>query len=165
MFTHDAFAGIDRAKLTGGQRAQLKRLDELDLADEIESLVSSDEMDRDLAVLAARELKRFLALGVLIDGQTYPFIPSLLVDTIWHKLILNTKKYRLFCEHFGDFIDHEPAAPTRNDAVTKLAGENYGYTKQCISEAFGELPENVWGPGAKCDRGAPCWSKPPCGKP
>lgn len=67
----------------------------------------------DYAKRVAVEYMRFLFLR----SQNAALSPSNEIDKLWHQHILNTKRYRNFCQqHFGKFIDHDPC-----DAKDQLA--------------------------------------------
>lgn len=63
--------------------------------------------------------RRFLAV---CKSSTRPVIPSLAVDIVWHRHILNTKKYMRDCDsYFGYYLHHQPGNPTDDDrAYTAL---------------------------------------------
>lgn len=57
--------------------------------------------------MAELEYRRFLNLKLLYPGVS--FVPSKLLDKVWHAHILDTRAYREDCmKVFGRFIDHYP---------------------------------------------------------
>lgn len=53
-----------------------------------------------------RELKRYLLLRFLWKRRIT--MQSKEVDELWHKFILDTKRYREFCNSvYGEYLDHE----------------------------------------------------------
>ncbi len=102
-----------------------------------------------LAPTLIREFKRFFSLGILYPRPRYPFVPSPAVDFVWHELITDTMRYAEVCEAVhGGFVHHKPMSP---DQIAINAGEIFGYTKQCLRGAFGELIPSIWGLPAGCD--------------
>lgn len=112
--------------------------------------------------LIARELKRFLSLRLLVRNPKYSeFVPSGIVDEMWHVFILHTKRYREFCENaVGNFIDHTPLDGGKKQGLAKYSGELFSYTKEELTRHYGALPPFVWGISARCDTAAPCLSWP-----
>jgi hypothetical protein len=125
-------------------------IDKLDLSYEKRTLLKLNPEFTDLIDLLERELKRFLSLRVIYPEETSPFGPPRQVDELWHIFILNTPKYRRFCdEAYGEYLDHEPeeSASKRRGLY---AGEINSITKQRYSQAFGALPPAIWGPTMTC---------------
>jgi hypothetical protein len=113
--------------------------------------------------LIERELKRFLSLGILIKSPKYEtFVPSKVVDDLWHVFILHTRYYRDFCDaYLGGYVDHNPPEEGgRKQGLAMYAGELFGYTKEQLTAQYGHLPPAVWGITSRCDKPAPCVSWP-----
>jgi len=136
--------------------AKLVRIEQEDLRFERKTVVSKGRCSALAADTLERELKRFFSLGVLLTAPSYPLAPSEVVDALWHRFILNTPKYRSFCDDvFGYYFDHAPEAD-RSAGLAKYSGEIAGYTKGKLTEYYGILPSFIWGVEAGCDHVAPC---------
>ena len=138
--------------------AKLKYIEEYDLEIQKKIYVAKGRCPSVEANTLERELKRFLSLTLLEPQPKYEsFVPSEVVDGLWHRFILHTKDYREFCEKTaGHFIDHNPEKQGRGAGLAKYSGELFGYTKELLTKYYGHLPPFVWGLSAKCDHGAPC---------
>jgi hypothetical protein len=56
---------------------------------------------------AVSGLKVYLIL--CLKNETYTFVPSKAVDTLWHEFILDRDEYKNFCQNaFGNFLPHIP---------------------------------------------------------
>lgn len=107
--------------------------------------ISSSEID-----LIEQEFKRFLSLPLLFPTAQYPFVPSGKVDAMWHKFILDTKRYREFCDNvYGEYLDHTPQDTLGATIATNKA--MYFFTKECLKEAYGGWIPAIWGVSAHCD--------------
>jgi hypothetical protein len=48
-------------------------------------------------------------LIICLKNETYTFVPSKVVDTLWHEFILDRDEYKNFCTNaFGNFLPHIP---------------------------------------------------------
>lgn len=57
--------------------------------------------------VADRVYRQFLSLHACYPERT--FVPSKLIDLVWHYHILDTQKYVAECEHiFGRYLHHDP---------------------------------------------------------
>ena len=102
--------------------------------------------------LIERETKRFLSLRVLYPDSGERFVPTRLVDRMWHQLIVDTQLYCEFCNKaFGAYLHH---IPTRRSAssIAEVAGNDFAVTKERLSGAYGALPALVWGRSAGCNQ-------------
>jgi hypothetical protein len=91
-------------------------------------------------------LKRFLSLMLLVPTHEHPFAPSIRVDELWHDLILNTPKYRSFCEQvFGAYLDHVPNQEELSREFGDEAENIAEYTNSTLVEYFGPLDMAIWG--------------------
>jgi hypothetical protein len=94
--------------------------------------------------LAEREFRRFLALKLLFPKEKAA--PWLAVDSYWHQFILNTVKYREFCDRtFGHYFDHTPGQPggSRVEFLATLSR-----TRRLLRRTFGSAPKSIWGTDA-----------------
>jgi hypothetical protein len=103
---------------------------------------------------AALEFKRFLALPLLYPGrQEYSFVPSLRLDLLWHTFLLDTPRYREFCENvYGQYLDHVPG---KSRIATKRAIREgpMQFTVASIMGAFDGVNKRFWSDIAFC---GPC---------
>ena len=59
----------------------------------------------------------FIAGSVVQDEPREKFTPSVIIDEVWHCLILHTQSYALFCQRFyGDFIHHHPGGDEQDNS-------------------------------------------------
>ncbi len=71
--------------------------------------------------LVARGLRQFF-LSYLKSGGLRVAMPSKVVDDLWHEFILDTVRYRDFCDRaFGKFLHHSPAVK-----LGKVKADNEG---------------------------------------
>jgi hypothetical protein len=103
---------------------------------------------------AALEFKRFLVLPVLYPGDhRFPFVPSLPLDRLWHSFILNTPRYRVFCDRvYGRYLDHVPGRSRYQTEGRVFAGPMQ-FTVEKIDEAFDGVNRRFWRKIAFC---GPC---------
>lgn len=94
---------------------------------------------------ATLEFKRFLALPLIYPGgQELPFVPSLPLDSLWHAFILNTPRYREFCERvYGRYLDHVPGKSRRQTEQRVFSGPMQ-YTVEKVSDAFEPVNRRFW---------------------
>jgi len=143
----------DRIKLTKDQQKRLDVIDQLDLSVEKRAVLALEACKPRHIDLLEREFKRFLVLALLVKSDDYRLVPSRPVDALWHELILNTPKYREFCDKvFGRYLDHKPEA-SRARAQAIYAGEPFAQMRVLLNDAFGAPPEAMWGDPAFC---GPC---------
>jgi hypothetical protein len=95
---------------------------------------------------ATLEFKRFLALPLLYPGrQEFPFVPSLPLDALWHAFILNTPRYRAFCDRvYGEYLNHVPAKSRKETKRTINQGPMQ-FTVASIESAFENVNRRYWG--------------------
>jgi hypothetical protein len=87
-----------------------------------------------------------LSLPVLVPDPDHGFTPSLLVDELWHGLILNTPKYRAVCnEVYGAYLDHNPNPEGYAKELARTAGEIAEYTRSMLIKYYGSLVHTIWG--------------------
>jgi hypothetical protein len=100
------------------------------------------------------EFKRFLALPVLYPGRReVEFVPSLPLDALWHSFILNTPRYRAFCERaYGQYLDHTPGKSRKETEIKIFAGPMQ-YTVEKVMGAFDDVNKRFWQKLAYC---GPC---------
>jgi hypothetical protein len=61
------------------------------------------------AMVALDAFLQWVAVIPLAGDQPYVMLKGV-VDQAWHAFILNTRRYRQFCElYFGAFLDHKPS--------------------------------------------------------
>lgn len=143
---------------------KIEAIEKLDLDRQKRKLLISD-FPKENIDLAMREFKRFLSLPVLFPSPDYSLVPSKTIDVVWHEFILDTVRYRSFCNQiYGDYLDHVPG-DTVAEGVMEAAGEPFFYTKSLLKTAYGELSGTIWGPYAACDSGecrGLCWRPGRC---
>jgi hypothetical protein len=103
---------------------------------------------------ATLEFKRFLALPLLYPGQQeFPFVPSLPLDALWHAFILNTPRYRAFCDRvYGEYLNHVPGKSRRETKRTIKQG-SMQFTVDRLETAFENVNRRYWGGPVFC---GPC---------
>lgn len=105
--------------------------------------------------LIMRECLKFLFIAGTAeqDQPREKFTPSLIVDEVWHSLILHTQSYALFCQQFyGDFIHHHPGGDEQ-DNLRQLQKTMYA-----LQQHFGPLDSTVWPTDAVLDITGQCSS-------
>lgn len=92
-----------------------------------------------------REFKRFLALPLVYpDDHELPFVPSLPLDSLWHAFILNTPRYREFCDRvYGRYLDHVPGK-TRRQTEQRVFSGPMQFTVEKVNEAFEPVNKRFW---------------------
>lgn len=124
---------------------KLQVLAGLDLTPEKWSLLRHQPEQRLLIDVIERELKRFLSLPALMPEPDYPLAPPLLVDELWHELIINTPKYRSLCDAvYGTYLDHTPNPNGQARELARTAGEIAEYTRSLIARYYGGLVQAIW---------------------
>jgi hypothetical protein len=132
-------------KLPGEIQRKLQILEELNLDPEKWQLYRHMPEEFLYIDVIERELKRFLAIPVLVPQPEYSLAPPLLVDELWHILILNTPKYRKMCDEvYGSYLDHTPNPEGYGKELARTAGEIAHYTRTVVSDHFGSLVDRVW---------------------
>ena len=102
-------------------------------------------------------LKRFLALPLLEPEGDHPICPAPPVDRLWHAFILDTRRYRRFCDELLDgYLDHFPS--TDGDEEVHVGGVAEGargggggvasrvHTRASLERYFGPGATWLWGP-------------------
>ncbi|WP_216587787.1 glycine-rich domain-containing protein [Streptomyces brasiliscabiei] len=75
----------------------------------VDGIVKDESMERPLAERIMDQTLAFLTLCARSESKT-GYSPSPLVDIGWHKFILYTREYAVFCDKLtGKFIHHEPS--------------------------------------------------------
>ena len=128
----------------------LRFIETFDLKGDEEEMQSAKLLPRG----ATLEFKRFLALPLLYPGQQeFPFVPSLPLDALWHAFILNTWRYRKFCDKvYGEYLDHIPAKSRKETKRTIKQGPMQ-FTVNRIETAFENVNKRYWGGPIFC---GPC---------
>ena len=81
----------------------------------------------------------FIAGSVLQDEPREKFTPSVIIDEVWHCLILHTQSYTLFCLRFyGDFIHHHPGGDEQDNS------RQLQKTMYALQQHFGPLDTTAW---------------------
>jgi hypothetical protein len=101
--------------------------------------------------IAEKEYRRFLVLCKMYPDQ--PIIPGRDVDSIWHRHILNTKRYMMDSQnYFGYYLHHSPHS--RIEAGSTRANDNWLNTLYLYEKVFCEKPADGWLSGmAICNGG------------
>ena len=80
----------------------------------------------------SQEFKRYLVVRKILNRPVT--MQSKEVDGLWHRFILDTRLYRMFCERiFGEYLDHEPGQ--------MLTDRDFIPTYKLL---FGEDPPATW---------------------
>ncbi|WP_336517093.1 hypothetical protein [Pollutibacter soli] len=95
------------------------------------------------SVLAIREYKKFIFLGIVSDFQV---TPSEIIDIVWHEHLLFTKSYREFCTDIIQHpFDHHPELVPLADQTDTFHAQ-YQETLHLYKAEFGiDPPEIIWG--------------------
>jgi hypothetical protein len=124
---------------------KLQALADLDLEPEKWSMYRHQPEQYLYMEVIERELKRFLSLPVLVPKPDYSLAPPLLVDELWHELIINTPKYRGLCDKvYGAYLDHVPNPRGNAIELARTAGEIAQYTRSLVSDHYGALVQAIW---------------------
>ena len=124
---------------------KLRVLADLDLTPEKWSLLRHQPEQRLMIDVIERELKRFLSLPILVPKPDYSLAPPVLIDELWHELILNTPKYRTMCDAvYGTYLDHTPNPQGYARELARTAGEIAEYTRLLIGKHYGGLVQSIW---------------------
>lgn len=84
-------------------------------------------------------------LILLVENKDLQLAPPELVDIAWHESLLDTKRYKSFCNKvFGCFINHEPPIGFVNLEQYPNTYVNIEKTIELASRLFGSLEEEVW---------------------
>ena len=122
------------ANLTPDLHCRLEALEEYPLPFVEKRLVEKGFCTHIQFGVLATEFKRFIALVMLCDPPLA--IPNVLVDEIWHQLLLFTPQYTEFCMRVaGKFISHVPNTP--HTPVPYSAVERFFNS---YKHYFGEMP-------------------------
>ncbi|MCG7533117.1 hypothetical protein MHM98_17455 [Psychrobium sp. MM17-31] len=91
-------------------------------------------------MLLKEALKFLFIAGRAGDTDTRErFTPSLIIDEVWHGLILHTKTYSEFCHAFyGHFIHHHPGGDDEENAAQLRS------TLYALQREFGTLNSQFW---------------------
>lgn len=89
--------------------------------------------------VAELEYKRHLTLILWNKHLSYPIVPTVLVDEVWHKHILDTRAYHDDMEHvFGGYIHHFPFLGFIGEESKRLKEEAFILSTALYEETFGE---------------------------
>ena len=94
---------------------------------------------------ATLEFKRFLALPLIYPGENQlPFVPSLPLDSLWHAFILNTPRYREFCDRvYGRYLDHVPGR-SRHQTEQRVFSGPMQFTVETVANTFEPVNKRFW---------------------
>jgi hypothetical protein len=94
------------------------------------------------ALLAIREYKKFVYLGVVSD---FTVTPSKTIDVVWHEHLLFSKAYRDFCNDVIEYtFDHHPELLPMQDQTGRY-NVQYMDTIELYKTEFGvDPPESIW---------------------
>lgn len=117
------------------------------------------DWNEDQAIKVSEEYRKFLALSLAQEGRITT--PCRNVDVIWHHHILDTEKYyEDMTNIFGRIVHHFPYLGVRGSEDRQILLNAYDDTLVRYKEAFGKVPEDVWGEAAHC--GVSFCSRPRC---
>lgn len=89
--------------------------------------------------VAELEYKRFLTLILWNKDLPYPIIPTVLVDQLWHKHILDTRAYHNdIIRIFGEYLHHFPFLGFGSEESRKLKEQAFLLSCKLYEETFGE---------------------------
>jgi hypothetical protein len=100
------------------------------------------DWDKEFAMKAIWEYKKFIFLGVISD---FSVTPSKIIDQVWHEHLLFTAGYRSFCEQVirYNFEHHPELVPA--DSQTEAFEAQYFKTIELYQREFGcEPPTDIW---------------------
>ena len=132
--------------------AKIQLIQDFDLSEQKAIAIQERNIPPLDAGVVVRELKRYLSLWVLEPDPDYPFAPSAIVDELWHIFLMDTQRYREFCEKcIGTFIDHRPATSwVTRDWREESAGLLFANTQTLLTKYYGPLPPFIWGETGRC---------------
>jgi hypothetical protein len=91
--------------------------------------------------MATEEYLKFLALAKKHPNAA--LVPSPIVDTIWHRHMLNSRQYMTDCQgHFGYYFHHSPHP--RQEGGAKLPTNDWLNTIRLYEETFGDGSSRGW---------------------
>lgn len=137
------------AMLSLQAKACVKKLQAFDLRFLEEQLIWKDRYGDALAYECVTEYRKWIALHIAMrdpifvaahfSGRRVPLgMPSRYIDNTWHRHILFTKDYPMFCKTVaGRMIHHNPC--TRRN-VTRMSADA---TREAYRVLFGEMPK-IW---------------------
>lgn len=98
--------------------------------------------DRNFAMKAIFEYKKFVYLGVISD---FSVTPSKVIDQVWHEHLLFSAGYRDFCRRIIQYdFDHNPELVSV-DSQTEAFQAQYFHTMELYKKEFGcEPPPGIW---------------------
>ncbi len=90
-------------------------------------------------ITGIKEVIKFLNL---ISGYQQKLTPSLIVDLIWHELILFTECYTNFCQkYYSKYIHHHPGGDESSNQ------RQYQQTLKLLTLTYGQNSDHFW-PGS-----------------
>lgn len=90
--------------------------------------------------LAEVEYKRFLTLLLWNPYLPHPLVPTELVDEIWHRHVLDTRKYHSDMKAlFGEYLHHFPFLGFIDEESKRLKAEAFSLSSQLYEWTFGEV--------------------------
>jgi hypothetical protein len=101
------------------------------------------DWDKDFALKAVWEYKKFVYLGVVSD---FSVTPSKIIDQVWHEHLLFSDGYRTFCHEVIHYkFDHHPELVPIESQLEAFE-KQYFATLELYEREFGsEAPEDIWG--------------------
>lgn len=89
--------------------------------------------------VAELEYKRLLTLILWNKDLHHPIVPTVLVDEIWHKHILDTRAYHDdMVKIFGEYLHHFPFLGFGSEESKKLKEQAFLLSCKLYSDTFGE---------------------------
>lgn len=86
---------------------------------------------------AGSDYKRFLTLHKKHPKKT--LVPSVIIDTLWHYHMLDSRKYMKDCEEiFGEYLHHDPHFGLGSDEAKQENQLAWEETKLLWEQEFGE---------------------------
>lgn len=87
------------------------------------------------------EFKRFVALYMIYEKPMGMISPH--VDAVWHRFILYTREYTIFCrEIVGEYMHHIPCGPSDGGDKEILERDCEAF-RSAYRDAFGEMPQVI----------------------
>lgn len=137
------------AKMGAKTRARLEVLRDENLEFLEEQISWKDGISEMDAHIHVEEYRKFIALSIVAEDFVFRKehlrgvrhnlgMPSRYVDLVWHRHILFTREYPIFCEKVkGKMIHHNPCTKTNLSTMTS------DETKVIYAILFGPMPE-IW---------------------
>ncbi|NQV88974.1 MAG: hypothetical protein HQ488_01480 [Parcubacteria group bacterium] len=116
----------------------------LDTTQGVQAINDYARRNRLSAVAAKAHFVAWIQFMVYKEVTGLRFSPSPVMDQVWHFMIVSTRAYREFCNHyFGRFVDHEP--------TEQPLSADYPAIRHGAWNFFNDIDEELWPSGDDSD--------------